>query len=95
MQSKPLCSSWNGGRAILGIQDASGTRATAIPGYNSTQWTATNEAWRIRPTGALEYDVQWFKRTTKGPHAGELQQITSEVSGLPSGLRAIVAEPTI
>lgn len=94
IKDSPLQSSTNAGKSVLGIQNYDG-QFVCPPGRNDGLWEAHNEAWRIRPTGALEYDVQWFKRTTKGPHAGELQQITSEVSGLPSGLRAIVAEPTI
>lgn len=51
---KVICSTWNGGRAILGCQNANGTQATAI--YNSPdQWTATNEAWRMTPNGNNNY----------------------------------------
>jgi hypothetical protein len=42
--SKPLCSTWNGGQAIHGVQNNGGTQATIVPGRNAgSQWTATNE----------------------------------------------------
>jgi hypothetical protein len=48
---KALCPSWNGGNAIEGIQNATGTEAVVIPGRNyPTQWTATNDAWTFTPT---------------------------------------------
>lgn len=67
MQSKPLCSSWNSGKAILGIQNADGTQATWVSNYNlPNQWQATNEAWRIRPQGNLESSTEWFRRPATG-----------------------------
>lgn len=94
IKDKPIETSTNGGNSVLGIQNYDG-QYVCPPGRNNGLWATHNEAWRIRPTGALESDVQWFKRTSQGPHAGELQQVTSEVSGLPNGLRAIVAAPTM
>lgn len=67
MQSKPLCSSWNGGKAILGIQNADGTQATVVSNYNlPNQWQATNEAWRIRPQGDLESATEWYRKPASG-----------------------------
>jgi len=55
-----FCTSWNGGYAIVGVQNATGTKATVAPGrdYPST-WTATDEAWRFSPvdTGTGVYYV--------------------------------------
>lgn len=60
MKTKPLCSGWNAGAAILGIQDATGTTAYSVPGYNyPTQWSATNEGWRFSPSGAPQYVFGW------------------------------------
>jgi hypothetical protein len=48
LQSKPVCSSWNNGAAILGLHNYNGTIARVPPGYNyPTQWTTTNQAWRF------------------------------------------------
>lgn len=67
MQNKPLCSGWNGGKAILGIQNADGTQATVVSNYNlPNQWQATNEAWRIRPVGDLESATEWYRKPASG-----------------------------
>lgn len=59
--NKPLCSTWNSGAAIHGIQNAGGTAATVVPGRNfPTQWTATNDAWAFFPAGPQNYNLAWF-----------------------------------
>jgi gliding motility-associated-like protein len=66
IQNKPLCSSWNGGRAIVGIQDASGLQGLTAPNRNSNPtWTAQNEAWRFTPNGLQNYSIAWFDGTTQ------------------------------
>ncbi len=47
---KTVCTAWNGGAAVVGVQNATGTAATAAPGrdYPAT-WSATDEAWRFTP----------------------------------------------
>jgi len=60
IENKPLCSSWNSGNALVGIQDASGTIGLTPPGRNTSQWTATNEAWRFTPNGAPNYAISWY-----------------------------------
>lgn len=61
IQDKPLCSTWNAGAAILGIQDATGSTAYTASNYNyPTQWTATNEGWRFMPSGAPNYTFGWY-----------------------------------
>lgn len=53
---KYLCSTWNGGAAIHGIQNATGTVAYVVPGRNfPTQWTATNDGYRWTPGPAATY----------------------------------------
>jgi gliding motility-associated-like protein len=71
LPSKTCCTSTNGGNATLGIQNQTGTQATVITNaagtvYNSTQWTATNEAWRIRPVGDLESATEWYRKPASG-----------------------------
>lgn len=48
---KPICT-WNGGNAILGIQDYTRTKAVVAPGKNCTQWTETNTGYRFTPAGS-------------------------------------------
>ncbi|MEW6469552.1 MAG: gliding motility-associated C-terminal domain-containing protein [Bacteroidota bacterium] len=65
IQNKPVCSSWNAGAAIEGIQNATGTVAYVVPGRNfPSVWTATNDAWRFTPSGASNYTLTWFQGTT-------------------------------
>ncbi|MBP8042183.1 MAG: gliding motility-associated C-terminal domain-containing protein [Bacteroidales bacterium] len=61
INSKPLCSSWNGGNAVVGIQNMAQTVGYAAPGRNSGQWTGTNEAWRFTPVGTSYVEVYWFE----------------------------------
>ncbi|NDC42432.1 MAG: hypothetical protein EBZ77_12940, partial [Chitinophagia bacterium] len=52
---KTICS-WNGGYAIVGVQDATGSASTAAPSRDyPTTWTATNEAWRFTPVSSSSY----------------------------------------
>ena len=61
LQSKPLCSTWNGGYAIQALHNATGTVAYVVPGRNyPTQWTATNDAKRYTPSGASTTAITWL-----------------------------------
>jgi hypothetical protein len=51
IKDKPLCSSWNGGLAILGIQNWNRDKAVTAPGKNATQWSEQNTAYRFTPSG--------------------------------------------
>jgi len=53
IKDKDTCTAWNGGLAIEGIQNATGTVAYTVPGRNATQWTAHNDAWRFSPDSAF------------------------------------------
>lgn len=57
--NKPLCASWNGGRATEGIQNINGTAAFFVPGRNASQWTASNDGYRFTPNGAAQYTLSW------------------------------------
>jgi gliding motility-associated-like protein len=46
---KPSCSSWNGGLAIQGVENAAGTVATITPGRNNSVWTANQDGKRFTP----------------------------------------------
>ena len=61
VESKPTCATWNSGNAVIGIQDGTGSNATAAPGRNTGPWTvSTPEAWRFSPDGAPTYSFNWF-----------------------------------
>lgn len=76
MQNKPTCSSWNGGRAALGIQNATGNIGMAAPGRNTGQWTTTNESWRFTPAGPTNFIVSWYKGNSTVPFASNQNSVT-------------------
>ncbi len=61
MTNKPVCPGWNGGLAIEGINNSTGTLGYAAPGRNATVWTATNDAYRFTPNGPqLPVQIYWY-----------------------------------
>ncbi len=54
------CTSWNEGSGVVGIQNAAGTLGYTPPGRNLGPWTARNEAWRFKPTGASNVTFSWL-----------------------------------
>jgi gliding motility-associated-like protein len=65
IRNKDLCTGWNSGYAIEGIQNATGTQAVTVPGRNfPSLWTATNDSWRFTPTGTPQYTLTWFDGPT-------------------------------
>jgi hypothetical protein len=48
--SKPVCSTWNGGSAVHGVQNGNGSSAQTAPGRNNTAWTATMQGMFFSPT---------------------------------------------
>lgn len=71
-------SPWNGGNAIVGVQNAAGTQAVVAPGRNGldTNWTVTNEAWRFVPAGASITSLKWYEGAgTTGPVVGTTDTI--------------------
>ena len=66
--NKPVCTTWNSGAAIQGIQNATGTVATFVPNRNyPTQWTAANDAWAFVPAGPQNYAVTWYEAGNPTP----------------------------
>ena len=48
--NKPVCTTWNGGKAIRGLINATATLGNIVPGQNTpTQWTVANDARRWTP----------------------------------------------
>jgi len=60
INSKPTCNFWNGGNAVIGIQNATGTIGITPPGRNTGNWSASNEAWRFTPSGPPNYQIDWY-----------------------------------
>ncbi len=56
--NKPLCTTWNSGRAIHGLHNIDGTIAHIVPGRNSpTQWTTANEGYLFTPVNPTTYNI--------------------------------------
>lgn len=64
IHKKPICTTWNGGLAIEGIQDATGTNGYAVPGRNRTTWSVIDDGQRFTPTGAITSAFAWYQGTT-------------------------------
>jgi len=50
IKEKPVCSSWNNGYALVGINNADGTESVTPPNRNTSVWgvnTSNSEAWRF------------------------------------------------
>ncbi len=76
---KSVCPVWNGGLAVIGVQNSAGTDAVVAPGrdYPDT-FSCTNEAWLFSPSGSSYtvssipfspvhyYTVFWYDSTTGG-----------------------------
>ncbi len=52
VQNKSVCTNWNNGNAIMGMQNWARDQFVAPPGKNATQWTAAGEAYRFLPYGS-------------------------------------------
>jgi len=48
IKDKNVCTSWQNGRAILGIQSIGGQYAYSPPNRNTGTWEAHNEGWRFK-----------------------------------------------
>ena len=59
IRDKPICSGWNGGNAILGVEDASGSNFVTYPGFNGTNWTASNFGCRFTPSAIPAWSFAW------------------------------------
>jgi hypothetical protein len=73
IEEKHVCSDWNDGNAIVGLQNAAGNTATVAPGRNGldANWAATNEAWRFIPNGPSITSIKWYEGVgTTGPVVG-------------------------
>ena len=60
--NKPNCPQWANGTAVQGVHNLTGTQAVTVPGRNSTQWTAVNDARRYTPSGPVIQPVlTWYQ----------------------------------
>ena len=73
IKDKKVCTTWNSGNAVVGVQNINGTQAVVAPNRNSLDpdWTTSNEAWRFTPSGTSITTVAWYEgNTATGPIIG-------------------------
>ncbi len=82
---KPNCTSWNGGLAIQGVENAAGTVATITPGRNNSVWTANQDGKRftpVSPSNTSNYSVATVPYYTVTSTSNNSIQWTSTAGGL-------------
>ncbi|WP_333599763.1 T9SS sorting signal type C domain-containing protein [Flavobacterium sp.] len=86
-------SPWNGGNAIVGVQNAAGTQAVVAPGRNGldTNWAVTNEAWRFVPAGTSITSIKWYEGAGT---AGTVVGTTDTINVCPASTTTYTAEVT-
>ncbi|WP_264522348.1 fibronectin type III domain-containing protein [Flavobacterium sp. N1994] len=93
VKEKNVCSTWNNGNAIVGIQNSTGTAAVVPPSRNGldTNWTASGEAWRFTPTGPSLTSIKWYEGNgTSGTQLGT----TDTINVCPTVTTTYTAEVT-
>ena len=76
IKHRACCTSWNGGRGVIGLQNKTSSQIVTAPGRdfgttaNPITWSADNEAWRFAPvTPPAEYgELTWYKDTVDENH---------------------------
>ncbi len=65
IQVRASCS-WNGNKAVQGVQNNGGTQAVPQPGRNALNpgWVANNDGKRYTPNGATNYVAAWYQVAT-------------------------------
>lgn len=79
--NKPLCTNWNGGNAVHGLHNATGTQAVIVNGRNNTQWTVSAEGVRFTPaSNNPNYTVEWLNENNSVVGIGTTISVTPSTS---------------
>jgi Secretion system C-terminal sorting domain len=79
---RQICSTWNGGNAVIGLVNSDGTAAIAAPGRNTGNWIASQEAWRFyRPNYYTNYSYVRCDDDTDGVQVFDLSVVENDLSG--------------
>ncbi|MFD0964485.1 T9SS type B sorting domain-containing protein [Pseudofulvibacter geojedonensis] len=63
IEQKSICTEWNGGRSLIGLQNANGTMGISPENRNTSAWETHNESWRFIPSGVANTSVSWYNTT--------------------------------
>ncbi|MFM2229239.1 MAG: hypothetical protein RL607_497, partial [Bacteroidota bacterium] len=64
VKKRSVCTGWNSGSGVIGIQNELGNLGLAAPGRNTGTWVANNESWRFIPNGTSLTTVEWLNGTS-------------------------------
>ena len=82
VQDRTVCTGWNEGSGVIGIQNEAGTFAHFPPGRNLGPWEAHNEAWRFTPDGASNVVFSWLKGGEFYSNEGTINVCVSETTNM-------------
>lgn len=66
---RSICTSWQSGVGLIGIQNVDGTQAVTPPNRNTGSWTTQEEAWRFQAIGDSLVNVTWYEGNTTADSA--------------------------
>ncbi len=104
---KPVCSGWNDGLAVIGIQGNNLTEFLVPPGRNTSVWTAQDEQWRFVPAGPFDNNVTFVWTDQDGnvvgndisinvcPPSGITTYTVTMEFTLPNGTRTQVSDDVV
>ena len=74
------CTTWNGGRAVTGLINDTGSIGITPPGRNTGPWTATQEGWRFAlPVSNSNYSYIACENTAAGVADFNLQVVKDDL----------------
>lgn len=78
VKNRTSCTSWNGGRGVIGVQNSAGTQAVVPAGRNTGTWSATNEAWRFTPaqSGPTNTTLTWLANGSPIPGSTNMNPLS-------------------
>ena len=96
IKEKNVCSTWNDGNAIVGLQNATAVQAVVAPNRNGLDpnWSVSSgasEAWRFVPSGPSITSIKWYQGTGT---TGSLVGTTDVISVCPAYTTTYTAEVT-
>lgn len=67
IENRPICTDWNSGNGILGIQGVNPADLVVYPGFNATAWAVSNFGCRFTPNGPASWTYSWTDAATGAP----------------------------